>query len=211
MMPSVLSRVDGRVRVLHPGVAAGVVVLLSLFGSGAAAQVPRLVAEVRVGVAVPSGPLAEDSSEGGAQAGPSLGAGFAFAVKGGLYVHAGFSQHRFGCDEGCADLGDLTATGFDLALRYAFVAGPVMPWIRAGTLPYTVEGSQTSEADGATLSDHTWGFEGGVGVNVPLSDNVHLSPGFRYMALDCPTALYRNARSKTPLFTASGMWTWSHQ
>jgi opacity protein-like surface antigen len=162
-------------------VALAGVLLLPAASEG---QLPRLIAEGRLGAAVPTGDLSGESPEGGANAGPSFGAGFAFAVRGGLYVNLGFSQHRFGCSEGCAGLGDLAATGFDLALRYGFVAGPVLPYVRAGALPYTVEGSAQGEAEVDPLSDHVWGWELGGGVGVPLSEHVHLSPGLRYVSMD---------------------------
>lgn len=170
-----------------PVSAWGVVGMLAGLGPAARAaeaQVPRLVAEARAGSAIPVAVLADDTPRGGARPGASFGAGFAFAVRGGLYVHAGFSQHRFDCDAGCDDRGDLTATGFDLALRFAVDAGAVMPWFRAGALPYTVEGSRDEVQGGGRVSDHTWGFEAGAGINVVLTENVHLSPGFRYVTLD---------------------------
>ncbi len=162
-------------------VALAGVLLLPAASEG---QLPRLFAEGRFGAAVPTGDLSEDSPQGGATTGPSFGAGFAFAVRGGLYVNLGFSQHRFGCSDGCSGLGDLAATGFDLALRYGFVAGPVLPYVRAGALPYTVEGSTEGDTGGDPLSDHVWGWELGGGVGVPLSEHVHLSPGLRYVSMD---------------------------
>lgn len=183
-MPSSPHRAD---RGWRPGLLTALIggLLLPLGAGRAEAQVPRLVAEARVGAMIPSGSLANDAPEGGARSGPSFGAGFGYAVRGGLYLRAGFSQHRMECDGGCRGLGTLTATGFDLGLRYAFDAGRVLPWLGVGALPYTVEGAEGQGPDGVRpLSRHTWGFEGGVGMNIVLSTHVHLSPAVRYLALD---------------------------
>jgi opacity protein-like surface antigen len=138
-----------------------------------------------VGATLPTGEFGDRSDPSG-DAKPSVGfgLGFAYAVRGGLYLHLGFSQHRFGCTDGCANAGDLTATGFDLALRYLFDTGAVKPWLRAGLLPYTIEGSTAGQDGTGAVSDHTWGFEVGGGVSVRLSEPLSLAPGLRYVALD---------------------------
>lgn len=174
----------GRGRSPWPRLSVAAAVLLGLLvARPGQAQVPRLIAEGRVGVMLPSSPLSGDPPEGGATTGLSYGAGFAFAVRGGLYVNLGFSQHRLTCSVGCSGLGDLTATGFDLALRYAVVAGPVIPYVRLGALPYTVESAGGMESGADRLSDRTWGWEAGAGIGLPVSEHVHLSPGLRFVSL----------------------------
>ena len=109
--------------------------------------------------------------------GSSFGVSFAYAVRGGLYLQAGFSQHRLLCAEGCRDVGDLTSSGFDLALRYLFDVGAVMPWLRLGAVSHGVEASS-----GAT--DGGKGIEAGAGLSARLTDNLRVTPGFRYVRLD---------------------------
>jgi opacity protein-like surface antigen len=149
------------------------------------AQIPKLTAEGRVGIAIPAGELAgPPQRDGGAGAGSSFGVSFAYAVRGGLYLQLGFSQHRFLCAEGCQDTGDLTSSGYDLALRYLFDTGAVMPWLRLGAISHGVEASSGAADDGKAVSDWTWGIEAGAGLSVRLTDNLRVTPGFRYLRLD---------------------------
>jgi opacity protein-like surface antigen len=149
------------------------------------AQIPKLTAEGRIGIAIPAGELAgPPQRDGGAGAGSSFGFSFAYAVRGGLYLQAGFSQHRLLCAEGCRDLGDLTSSGYDLALRYLFDTGAVMPWLRLGAISHGVEASTGATEGGKAVSDWTWGIEAGAGLSVRLTDNLRVTPGFRYVRLD---------------------------
>lgn len=149
------------------------------------AQIPKLTAEGRVGIAIPAGELAgPPQRDGGAGAGSSFGFSFAYAVRGGLYVQLGFSQHRLLCERGCMDLGDLTSSGWDLSLRYLFLSGDVMPWLRLGAISHGLESSSGSADAGKVLSDWTWGIEAGAGLSVRITDNLRVTPGFRYVRLD---------------------------
>jgi len=166
------------------GVAGGVVVL-SLAAAPASGQLSRLTVEGRGGAALASGVLGDGTDlAGGAETGGSFGVGFAFGIRGGLYVHLGFSQHRWECEDGCLGTGDLTATGFDLALKYMLPLGRTAPYLRVGALPYTVEGS-TAGPDGTPgISNRVWGFEGGGGVAIRLNGDLWLTPGARYVTMD---------------------------
>ena len=166
------------------GTALGVIVL-SVSAVPASAQTPRLTVEGRGGAALASGVLADASdAAGGAETGGSFGVGFALALKGGLYVHLGFGQSRWQCADGCLGAGDLTASGFDLALKYMLPLGRTAPYLRAGALPYTVDGSTAGPEGGIGVSDRVWGFEGGGGVAIRLAGDLWLTPGARYVRMD---------------------------
>ena len=166
------------------GAALGVVVL-GLTAVPVAAQLPRLTVEGRGGAALASGATGDATeAAGGAETGGSFGVGFAFGVRGGLYAHLGFSQHRWGCPEGCLGAGDLTASGFDLALKYMLPVGRTAPFLRVGALPHTVDGSTAGPGGVTGTSDRVWGFEGGGGVAIRLAGDLWLTPGARYVTMD---------------------------
>lgn len=145
------------------------------------AQQSPLVLEVLGGAAVPVGSFSSGSGVGeGASAGASLSVVFALG-SGRRGTYAGFSQHRFGCeDAGCATGGQLVATGFDLGLRFKLLAeGIAVPWIRVGAITSRVETDDLGGAN-AGVSDLGFGGEIGTGVYIGGGSPVAINPGVRF-------------------------------
>ena len=146
-----------------------------------AAQEAALVLEVHGGAAVPVGAFANGSAPGeGVSAGSSLSVDFLLPGTGWRGLYAGFSQHRFGCeDAGCAGDGRIIATGFDVGVRIALLRGrSLVPWIRIGAITTRVE---TDDLGGANVGVSALGFGGELGVGVFLGRGTWgVSPGVRY-------------------------------
>ncbi|MDX1495668.1 MAG: hypothetical protein R3253_16485 [Longimicrobiales bacterium] len=148
---------------------------LALWTADGAAQDAGLVLEAHGGVALPFGDLADGEGPGmGASPGPSLAFTFVRPGSGWRSWYAGFSQHRFGCqDAGCTADGRYVATGFNVGLRIVPVRfGTVLPWIRLGGITTRVETGDLSATPAgvpdAGVSDLGFGGEVGVGVLVRL-------------------------------------------
>jgi hypothetical protein len=149
---------------------------------GATAQEAPLVLEVHGGVAIPTGSFTDGAAPGeGFDAGPSLSVAFLLPGSGWRGLYAGFSQHRFGCEEaGCPVDGRLVATGFDVGIRVAVMRGrPVTAWIRVGAITPRVETVDLGPPDGG-VSWLGFGGEVGAGAHLSLSDSLGLVPGVRW-------------------------------
>lgn len=159
---------------------------LVLARAPAAGQVAPFTYELRFGGAVPVEGLS-DPDEGWAGevgSGVSFGMGFAYTVVSYAAVHAGFSQHRFGCSAtACGRETDLVATGLDVGTRFIFGTGRVVPLVRTGVLSYRIEASVPDEGGGtrAVDSHRNFGWEAGVALSVRISPSVVLTPGVRYL------------------------------
>jgi hypothetical protein len=147
-----------------------------------AAQDAPLVLEVHGGAAVPLGSFANGSDAGeGVSAGSSLSLDLLLPGTGWRGLYAGFSQHRFGCeDAGCAGDGRIVATGFDVGVRLALLRGQsFVPWIRIGAITTRVE---TDDLGDPNLGVSKLGFGGEVGFGVLIGSRgtLGLNPGVRY-------------------------------
>jgi hypothetical protein len=163
-------------------VAAVAAALLTVAPAAAPAQESPLVLEVYGGVAAPVASFGDGTGPGqGATAGPSLSVLFALPGAGRRGLYAGFSQHRFGCeDAGCAADGRLVATGFDVGLRFALVRGRTfVPWLRLGAITTRVETDDLGAAN-AGVSDLGFGGEIGAGLYVGAASTLAINPGIRY-------------------------------
>jgi hypothetical protein len=168
----------------HPGYVTPLVAAL-LAGPLAAQEAP-LVLEIYGGAATPLGTFADGSRRGeGSVAGPSLSVLFARPGVGRRTLYAGFSQHRFGCeDAGCVSNGRYVATGFDLGMRFALVTGhAAIPWIRLGAITTRVETDDLGGEDSG-VSDLGWGGEVGLGVYLGAARTLAINPGVRFAAVN---------------------------
>lgn len=145
-----------------------------------------LILEVHGGGVVPVGSFQDGSGPGeGTTAGSSLAVTFAIPSAGRRTLYAGFSQHRFGCeDAGCQPGGRYVATGFNVGLRFALLQRRgTIPWIRIGAITTRVETGDLPGAD-AGVSDLGFGGEIGFGVHIGANRAVALSPMLLASAID---------------------------
>ncbi len=77
---------------------------------------------------------------------------------------------------------DFVTSGFNLGLRLN--RRPDMsiwlPWLRAGLVYQTLEISQTEGNESFNYSDSGLGFEVGVGLAYPITENIKIVPAFNY-------------------------------
>jgi len=160
-----------------------------VFPFALSAQVSPLQIEVNVGAGVPVQEFAgREGFEGEAGGGATFGVHFALTTRSYLTWYAGFSQHRFGCDEtACGEVGDIVTTSWDVGARINLLSGPVVPWIRAGVVSHLAELDSTGVPGGGSIpvtvrleSERGWGFEGGAGVMITVAPRLAINPGVRY-------------------------------
>ena len=159
------------------------VLALALTAGALSAQGP-LSLEVRAGGAAPVGSF---HSRTGAAAGASFGAHFTYVRSARRAFYVGFSQHRFGCREGCLPGGDLVSTGWGLGTRLTLSPlSAVAPWLRAGMVFDRVESRPRADTEGGarTVSDLSLGGEVGGGATVRLGPRLSATPGVRYTLLN---------------------------
>jgi opacity protein-like surface antigen len=132
----------------------------------ATAQSEKLSVEGRLGAAIPVGEL----SDLGGEAGLALGADILYTPHTNLSVYGGYGWAWFNDD---IDM-DVSASGFDAGLKVLFPRpGSAMPWVRGGLI--------LQEASFEDLnSDYALGFEGGVGVDLSLRENVSIVPSVKF-------------------------------
>lgn len=151
---------------------------LTLIAGGAQAQAPgRFSLEVSAGGALPTQDLGDHELK---DAGLGLGLNASYRVMPHLAVYAGWDWYHFELEEGIGDFVDVEDTGYAFGVRYD---GPTLamatPWIRAGGVFKHVE-LETDENDAVRSSDHTLGWEAGVGATLNLGSRWALMPGVRY-------------------------------
>jgi hypothetical protein len=135
---------------------------------------------------VPTGSFADGTARGeGVAPGPSFGVSFALPGSGRRTLYAGFSQHRFACeDAGCAARGRYVATGFDVGFRFKVLrSGVAIPWVRVGALTTRVETEDLGAPD-VGVSKLGLGAEVGAGVYIGGGSTVAINPGVRFSAVD---------------------------
>jgi hypothetical protein len=176
-----------RAALLHDVAAFGCLAtalsLAALPSAGVAQQEAPLVLEARGGYAAPLASFA-DGARPGEGVGGGASFGVTFLVPGARWsLYAGFSQHRFGCEEaGCAPGARLVATGFDVGYRVGLRAGPAIPWVSLGALTTRVETALAGPNAG--VSDHAFGLEVGAGVYLGARSPVAVNPGLRLAAVN---------------------------
>ncbi|GMR11923.1 MAG: hypothetical protein BMS9Abin29_0109 [Gemmatimonadota bacterium] len=153
------------------------------------AQVSPLQVEVNVGTGVSVQEFAgREGFEGKAGDGATFGVHFALTTRSYLTWYVGFSQHRFGCEGAtCGAVDDIVTTSWDIGARVNLLAGPVIPWIRAGVVSHVAELDSTGIPLGTSIpvtvrleSDRGWGFEGGAGLMITVAPRLAINPGVRY-------------------------------
>ena len=169
----------------HRSTAFLAAALLALYAPGLAGQESPLILEVHGGLAAPIGSFRDGSGDGeGAAPGASLSVDFVLTGQGRRGLYAGFSQHRFGCeDAGCSAGGRYVATGFDVGFRFKLRReGDAIPWIRIGGITTRME---TDDLGGANVgvSDLGFGGEVGAGVHIGGASPLAISPGVRFAAV----------------------------
>lgn len=150
----------------------------------AAAQASPLVVEVRGGASVPAFSFADGTRPGeGVSAGPSVSVDIAVSGDSRRTFIAGFSQHRFGCDElGCPEDESYVATGVNLGWRWNLTtSGDVIPWVRLAGRTVRVELPER-DAGAEAVSDLGFGGEVGAGVYIGTFSRLALNPGVRLAA-----------------------------
>ena len=147
---------------------ASVVAALAVLAGPAEAQDPIPVsAEVRAGVAFPTG----DLSDAGAESGLALGADVFFGFFPRFSLYGGYAWHRFGCDV-CVD--DVTTSGPRGGVKVLLpLPGRAVPWIRGG-LTWSGSDGLIGEADGEL------GLEFGGGLDYSVAPRLSLAPALHY-------------------------------
>jgi hypothetical protein len=100
-------------------------------------------------------------------------------------LYAGFSQHRFACeDAGCSPGSPYVATGVDGGFQVnVLTRGAIIPWVRLGALTTRVEtGGLPGSPEG--VSRLGWGGEVGAGVYLGAFRYMALNPGIRMVAVN---------------------------
>ena len=153
------------------------------------AQDSRLLLELYGGAAQPVSAFADGTAPGeGTTTGPSLGVLLALPGTGRRTLYAGFTQHRFGCeDAGCDPDGEYVATGFNVGLRFALLRErAAIPWLRVGAITTRVETGDLAgmQSSNAGLSKLGFGFEAGAGVYIGSRSPVAVNPSILYSAVN---------------------------
>lgn len=144
---------------------------LCAFAGDADAQV-SFAAEGRAGVTFPRG----DLSEGGADAGTTLGAEVLATFRPNLTAYVGFQRHAFECDDGCTFDDNPKSTGVGVGLKYiVHDPGDVLVWGRAGIDANTL-------SIGGTSSDREIGIELGAGADLRIVPRLHVVPRFGFIS-----------------------------
>lgn len=142
--------------------------------------IPPVSAEIRAGVAVPTGEFAEAEPGIGAESGPMVGAALVVHFTSRLALVGGYSLGWFGCPR-CAQQGleqTVMDQGADIALHLESPAWRGMiPWARAGGLLHHIT---FAGAGGELSSDFAPGYQAGAGVRLSLPGALQLTPGFHY-------------------------------
>ena len=149
--------------------------LALLAPAGAAAQSP-FSAELRVGAGIP----AQDF--GTAELGTGIGGELTllYQLPLCLQLYAGWDWYHFGTETEAPEY-DFEDTGYAAGLRWTPVrlSRFLGPWLRAGIVFDHIE-MEDDQGDLVSDSDHTLGFEGGLGLTLPLGERFRLTPGVRY-------------------------------
>ncbi len=170
--------------------ASPALLLALVLGGFAVAPAPAaaqgtLVLEGRGGVSVPVGSFTNGPGGGRLAEAPVVSVQFGLLRGRRTYVTLGFAQARFDCTrDGCPTR--WVSTQWDAGVRVELGGEAVVPWVRAGVVSPTVEHVPTVRPGGvvAGTSHRGWGGEAGVGVRVPLSERLSVSPGARFVAVD---------------------------
>jgi len=148
------------------------------------AQLPvPLVIGGHLGVAVPSGDIADSPPGFGAESGPSFGGSLRVEATPMFGVLASYERVYLGCDicnaVGLDDNAVLEAIGGGIRVTLPATAGRFVPWLE-GTLVRQTLGFSGDGED--FTSEAALGFTAGAGVTVPLMDRVEISPRLRYFS-----------------------------
>jgi hypothetical protein len=149
-----------------------------LTGQEAHAQV-GFALEGRGGVTFPQG----DLSDGGAEAGLSLGAELQANFHRNVTAYAGIHRNSFNCDDGCTLGDDPRSTGIAAGLKYIFHSpGDIHVWGRGGIVADKLE----SDSDSGNLGsgDREIGFEVGLGGDMPIAPRLFLVPSVGFTRYD---------------------------
>jgi hypothetical protein len=144
-----------------------------LVGQEAQAQVGFAV-EGRGGVTFPQG----DLSDGGAEAGLSLGAEVQASFHRNVTAYVGIHRNSFNCDDGCTLGDDPRSTGIAAGLKYIFHSpGDILVWGRGGVVADKLESDSGS-------GDREIGFELGLGGDMPIAPRLYLVPNVGFTRYD---------------------------
>jgi len=145
--------------------------------SGATAQALSL--ELRGGL---NRPVSDFRDRGGiaARGDAGFGGDVIFSVGPTLSLYGGYAWDRFGCVD-CEDGDWITSRGFEAGAKVLFSTAeralPGRPWVRLGVVANKAE-LQLLGFD--STSDTGVGFQGSVGVDLPLGEVLSFSPALRY-------------------------------
>lgn len=138
--------------------------------------------EGRAGVTFPQG----DLSDAGAEAGLSYGAELQANVQRNLAAYVGFHRHAFNCEDECTLGNDPRSTGIAAGLKYILHApGDALAWARGGLVANTFDSDTRS-------SDREFGFELGVGADLPIAARLSLVPNIGFISHTAGSGLKAN-------------------
>jgi hypothetical protein len=125
--------------------------------------------EGRVGSAMPSGELTEESGLN-QTAGPTFGADATYTFNETFAAYGGLTRQRFNCD-GCTR--DVSTTGFDGGVKLQFGNdGTATPWVRGGLMLHQ------PAVDGVSR-DWGLGVNSAAGIDWQVDDRISVVPALR--------------------------------
>lgn len=158
-------------RIHLPIPTVALLVLLSVFCLPSPAS-GQWSLEGRVGVALPSGELADEADQ---TAGPSFALEAMYTARPDITIYGGGSLQSFNCD-GCPD--DVRSMGVQGGVKFLFPAeGSLKPWVRGGILVHR------ADVDG---DDANWGVgvDTGLGVDWIVHPRTAVVPAVRLNAYE---------------------------
>jgi len=148
--------------------------LCALAASTAPASAQEISLEARGSLLGPSGDFG-DVADGSA----GFGADVFLTLSPSISVYGGYASDMFDSDVGSSDI---TSSGFETGVKYIFSrTRGVLPWARIGGIFNTLD---VEDGGIDAESDRGFGFQGAVGVDIPLGDKISFTPALRYQAFD---------------------------
>lgn len=156
-------------------ILAAVLSVTLLTHTEASAQAGELSLEFRGGYNFPMG----DFDDSGAESQFGFGADMIVSLNPALSVYGGWGRDQFDC-ENCGDDDSYHSQGFEAGMKLlAPREEGMLPWIRAGAIFHDLSG----EIGGVEFdSDNGFGFQGSVGVDIPLTHSFSVSPALRFQS-----------------------------
>lgn len=163
-------------------------VAATAFAAPVHAQIPNFTPfslEVRGGLAIPTGDLAETEDDvGSVQTGYTFGANATFHFMPLLGVYAGYTRNQFGV-EGLEEL-EVIDQGFNAGVRVAVPTPliPIDPYFKAGLVYNTLSFEFDGDGDEFVESDNSLGFEVGAGIGLGLGPKLSVTPQVTYTSYE---------------------------